>query len=453
VELANAYGFAAKPNTTSDNAVTKRPSAQRKRIHMVYIMNDLLHHAKHGLSDAVAAGYSKNYGKPFFDAFITCLRPAIVDLIKAASDCDSVKHFSHHERIRNQLTIWEVERYFDGTCDKMYKDLRVIEASEGRTVPFGAKDGRLPVSEEKNEANVKGAADLPKPEKANRWELPAVHGQPNPQFWHCQPAATMLDHVRIGDQKHRIFIRKRKFRPTKLKEGPVDPKTISMVAELIKAKKEIYNFSVTGEPGVQYDINDMGERLVVMGYKTDKNGKTVRIVKEANYYGFSVPFARKARRNRKAADEKKNMSPGSRSPDNFSVRRSSTRTPYSSSPTPAALQQAPVAKHQLPNFVPPPHGSQFPLPPPPFPPPRPQNWVGAWPPPPPNANFGAFGPQYGGGWVPPIPQAPPMGHRGGFHGAPRGGFGNRGGFRGNNRGGGGNGFRGSNRGNFRGNPY
>ncbi|KAF2436857.1 hypothetical protein EJ08DRAFT_691171 [Tothia fuscella] len=482
-QMASSYGFIAaamqdkpapqaskvtlfqNPREDTRTAVLPRqPSLQRQRIHVMWIINEMLHSAskqvaldlgRGGAGDRWSSAAHQSRSKSGFDqaAFsrlIVNLRPSIVDIVKVASDCDPTVHVEHHDRIKTTLYEWKQADYFKCLGLNYIEDLHIIEASQGRKVPAGCRDGQK--SKVDHESGSKGGR-APKEKRPADWAVPETYGIEE-AVWCDHPASSMIGYVKTRDAERGVGIPPRKYYPHTFSPS-TDPeeKLVQAVKNLIQAKHAIFNFSLESKPGVKRDINAMGQIVTVIKTAPFKrDGQPMRFIKVPNAYGYSNNFARHTRRDRQKAalqTQRKESERRSRkvSSQSRSRSRSSSGTPprqqsppYQQQPSqnqvqPQQFQQPypqpysqPYPQQFQPNQVFQPHQTIQPnqqynqyqqqaLPP--FPPP----WPGVPPP-----NFGAFGQQQ---YVAPpgrgVANGPGLGgQNGASHG--RGNFNQRGAF-------------------------
>jgi hypothetical protein len=409
-------------------------SAQRLRLHLLYVVNDVLHwtkfHDGRALSEALA--------KALFSAISQIL------CISAARD-EAPKHRKY---LADLISIWDESEYFSpGQLEELKCSFQIAcEKGEVALTDTLAKT-----------ASLEHGKEVP-------WTMPAMHGDPLTPYYDL-PAANMMPHIVPNSSRP---IDTYRMTPLQFKHGPADPKLVSVVQDFLKDVDEIYN--PQDEVGtVVTDIDAMGQTIVL-----DEMGE--RIGGET-YYGWSRAFCEKMQKHAAGGSDARDASRGrasSLSDSNHSGRSSRSRTPkkrrrsescsrsrsrsrtrrrsrYTSSrsrsrsrsqarvhsPTPPhdsdrpALPQ-PVFGHHPPQLqqafnrlIPPPPlpmsvpglAMGLPIPPPhmalpmiqngmPIPPPRPANWTGPWPPlppPVPGASFGMPYPPYLGGHPPPPP--------------------------------------------------
>ncbi|QDS68979.1 hypothetical protein FKW77_009016 [Venturia effusa] len=408
--ISAAYGFELQASKAAQKPTDKAPSCQRKRLHLLYLVNDLLHQTS--FCNATAKD-----GRPSFaDSF----RPIIVDLVKDAASFDQQTNRKHHERLTGLLQLWKEKAYFDLNFST---DLTSVMASEGKSVPSRARDG----------VGAKGAA-ANDPQKDN-WTLPSQHGESGTP-WYDLPAACWLPSIEAlmeyreqHPRRRRKGMDPRNVRPLRFKPGPVDPKLVKAVQQLIKDADSIYSFSLDDEENIKSDYDRMGQKLLIRKTRKERDGQKVRLVTGDTYYGWTRDFAEKMYRARKSArdqarerarrqgSEHSEASESSRSPSPEPTSRkrkwddkessppsraptgprrnslSSSSRPNSSEGRSYEPQQPPQTQSNPAYPPPPPMGYPTPPPPPTHggyqapPPPPPIGWQAPWPPAPPVPNY------------------------------------------------------------------
>lgn len=385
------------------------PSAKRKRLHVLYLLHDVLYHTlkRHPGSDDFARAVEGHLAPLFL----------------------SVGAFSgapkHTARTLDLLAFWEEVSLFGAD---MITHLRTL-------VEKASEDGAPP----RNDTPQAAPPTSGKLQKEAPFTLPPTHGDPS-LAWFDLPAANWLPHLTPNSTKP---MKPDMIKPLQLAQGPADKAVVEAVKSLLTKVDRL--FSKEDGWGEHADLNEMGERVVL-------DEVTGEVVGGETYYGWSRAFCKKMRdRHSKPQDQRGrsrsrshsrsssrsstshpykrrrlSRSP-SRSPDRNrrsrspSGRRAQSRTPSPSrhrrerpfrrSPEPgndtaakpAFYPPPPMARQQMPQPVPP---HQIPPPPPPY--------------------------GYSGPWPPPLPPFPPGGIPQGWNGGPggQGQFHGRGGYRG-----------------------
>ncbi|KAI1016713.1 hypothetical protein LB504_006975 [Fusarium proliferatum] len=435
-----------------------RPSLKRRRLHLLYVLNDVLYHVVTRNDDF---------------KFATAWEPVLPGMIASAAAFDNCP--KHKQKIADLIRLWENQQYVKSSFAKKLED-----ALASGVAPQAAQEAHAP------NVSLKLAKEAP-------FTLPSFHGDSTVP-WYDLPATTWLPHLTPNSTKPMFPDR---IRPIQLAAGPADKVLVNAVQDLLGEVERMFSKEQkwNDEPG--NDLNELGERVVL-------DEITGEVIGGDTYYGWSRQFCEKMKerkkKDRKGTDrgrsrsrsrsysrsrsrsssrpthKRRRASQDSRgrslsrsrsrsySPDNdriakrprspsYSRSRSRSRSRkarferpgYSRSPSrspprfqdkdaqdrphrpPPFPQQAPPTP-----FLPVPPPGEFPVPPPP-----PTGYQGPWPPPPPPPHMapGWFPPnpammgQMMGGWnVPPPPPPPHNGYQGrgrgnGYRGRGRGGYG------------------------------
>ncbi|KAI0598182.1 hypothetical protein F4775DRAFT_556894 [Biscogniauxia sp. FL1348] len=470
----------------------REPSSKRKRLHILYILNDLLYHV---------------HTRQKTPGFAVQLEATISDIVRSAAAF--ANYPKHANKIQELLKIWDENGYFSPDF-----------ISKLRTIAQEAPKSQDATAKANGTANGSTATAV-KPSRDAPFIMPAMHGDET-VAWYDLPAANWLPVIEPNSTRP---MNPDMIRPLQFAAGPADKQLVKAVQDLLADVDRIYAKDYGAGDDAMVDIDQLGQRVVLDEITGD-------IISGETYYGWSRGFCDKMKQRRKKgrlgtdqrgrslsrshsrssslsssrpAFKRRRMSGSrsssrSRSPShrrNYS-REQRGRVPYSSSrspspsrdrdydrsrsrpgggrsplpPPPPPPQQSrpydarygnpPNGRQQgFPNppgplnpqfqqagfipppFPPPPELGQFPVPPPP-----PPNYQGQWPPPPPPP-IGGMPPNWlpnmpppMGGWAgspPPPPLPPPPQHQyppqqGGGGGGGGGGFqygrGGRGEFRG-----------------------
>ncbi|KAJ5795203.1 RNA polymerase II large subunit CTD [Penicillium paradoxum] len=340
--LAN-YLEALAASIEQPQSTGSKGSPKRRRLHILYLLNDLLHHCKYHLELATV-----------FPTVSGSLQPHIVNLVGHAAAYDRQKNPRHHQRLDDLLDLWSEHGYFHPALITKLRETVITPASMGLA----------PSSEEANPAKKSG--------KHAPFVVPSTHGDPwtpwcdlasGNLFPHIIPNSTMPLHP--GDTK-----------PIHLLAGPAEGKSVDTLKGFFIA---VDNFLGTR------DLEDNGHK------DTDEFGQMVlrdSLIGE-RYHAWTPESCQQA--NKDSGDS-----------SSESLSQSGERTPkrrrYSdSSSSPSYTPPAPSTSH-----FPPPHQPQHaPIPTAPFP--RAHNPNGQYPNHPMAPNAG-YPPQTGtnyGVWPPP----------------------------------------------------
>ncbi|MCJ1261215.1 hypothetical protein MMC22_001079 [Lobaria immixta] len=186
-----------------------RPSTRRKQLHILYLLNDLLHHTKYHLeSSSIHSILTAN------------IQSHLISLIGTTSAYDPGTFGKHHHKIQDLLNIWVEKCYFDplyiqtlrGTVDQSLKN--------GPAGP-GLVSSRLQTSVEKTFDEHK--ADDP-------FIMPLAHGDTSTPYYDL-PAGNMMPHIIPNST---IPINPQILRPLQFMGGPAEETLVSALKDFMK---------------------------------------------------------------------------------------------------------------------------------------------------------------------------------------------------------------------------
>ncbi|KAF7534993.1 hypothetical protein G7054_g5787 [Neopestalotiopsis clavispora] len=456
----------------------REPSSKRKRLHVLFLLNDVLYHVCIRRREGT---------------FATQLEPFIPQLVQSAAAFANCP--KHSKKISDLIDLWSELKYFSTTfIHKLQDTARDAPNSDLGSNGQGITDGA-------QTPGTKLSKDAP-------YVIPATHGDANVP-WYDLPAANWLPVIEPNSTRP---MNPSMIKPLQLAPGPANKSLVEAVQNLLADVDRIYAKDSSFGDHPSDDLDMLGQRLAL-------DEATGNMVGGQTYYGWSRDFCQKMKHRRKkrtngseGGDRGRSMSRSvsrsiSRSPSrptfkrqrgsdsrsrtrsrsrDRSGRRSFSRERYrqrslsrSRSSSPRRTRRYSRSRSHSRDYSPrpglgPPRDfgkpadfngqhqsipnstSQPPLPTPNFPfgigpPPPPPNWQGPWPPPPPPQMAGAnwmsnmpmpIPPPAHTGWAPTPPPPPPsipsfdnqQGYnqfQQGHHGS-RGDYrGGRGGYRGN----------------------
>ncbi|EEH33280.2 hypothetical protein PAAG_04333 [Paracoccidioides lutzii Pb01] len=438
VTLSGSFDPSDKKPTVDGQPVveTSKTSSKRKRLHILYLLNDLLHHTKYHEQTTSS-----------FSSFSGSIQPFLVELISFASGYGREENPKHHKRLDEILDIWGSNGYY--SSDYINKLRETVynssspDALNSKSAPKGSH----------SDTPIKAVLrDAP-------YIMPATHGDLSTPY-HELPAGNLMPLIIPNST---VPIRPHAVKPLQFLAGPADESLVSAVKNFLDDVDKIYNSnSDMLADGHEVDIDELGQVVV-------RDEMTGEIIDGETYYGWSRSFCEKMKRrqdrfgsrNRSRSrsrsrsydtrkrrrysdsissdDRERSKSPGSSisphrsrsrsnsrsisrsrsrtAPRRAGHRRSGTRS-KSYSPRPLSPPRFPP-QQQSPPFPPPPGATPHILPPPTipypfngtqqFPPPHPTvlGSGGMFIPPPPPKPSGYLGP-----WPPPPPPLPPSQHPG-----------------------------------------
>lgn len=422
VALSGSY---KKDVNVHDTQISREesPSGRRKQLHILYLLNDLLHHTKH-------------HSESSSDHHILTgnIQPYLVDLVGYAAAYSFDVHVAQHRKIQDLLDIWDHSGYYHSSYIGKLRE----------TVANAAKDGYPDTGGGYTGTNSSWGNGLEGAKKDAPYIMPPSHGDPSIPYYDL-PAGNILPHI-IPDSA--TPINPQLMKPLQFVTGPADESLVIAVTAFLEDVEALDNADF-GERTTDIDIDELGQPVL-------RDKISGELLEGVGYYGWSTAFCERMKQRGEGADlvTKPLMSGGvldrslsprkrrrysdsasSRSRSRSSSmdsrdgrRRPDGQRPFSHSRTvsrdgrryrslrshsrsssyspPPSLPSAQQAQSSIP-FPPPPqtqsHAQQGPSPaqpaafaysysqtvPPlgpggfPIPPPRPANYLGQWPPPPP----------------------------------------------------------------------
>lgn len=233
-----------------------KPSLKRKRLHLVYLLNDLFHHAKYHNNPSSASSLT------------TSLEPQVIEVVSLASAFACKRNPKHHEKLNEVNDIWKKQGYFSSQTLAKLRD----SSSNATSSKAGDADSE----------SATQSSTAP-------YMLPASHGDANTPYYDL-PAATMLPHIVPNS---RAPIRPSLMKPLQFTAGPARKDLVDAVQDLLKEVENMYDDTKHAiDEGIVVDIDMMGQSLV-------KNEVTGKAAPSEAYYGWSIEFCDKMKRKKR----------------------------------------------------------------------------------------------------------------------------------------------------------
>ncbi|KAI0834144.1 hypothetical protein F5Y06DRAFT_279484 [Hypoxylon sp. FL0890] len=261
----------------------REPSSKRKRLHILYILNDVFYHV-----------YVRDHNPGFAEK----LEPFIPDLVRlAAAFINSPKH---SKKVQDLVTLWGEKRYFS---EAFIQKLRVtIEDAPNSVSKVDAPaDGALATS-------TKSSKDIP-------FMMPAVHGDVTAS-WYDLPAANWLPVIEPNSTRP---MNPDMIKPLQLTAGPAESNLVKAVQDLLADVDRIYNKDQREADRAAEDMDQLGQRVV-------RDEITGEVIDGETYYGWSRAFCEKMKQRRKKASSSDNGHRGRSTSRSHSRSRSSSRS-------------------------------------------------------------------------------------------------------------------------------
>ncbi|KAI9837949.1 MAG: hypothetical protein M1838_004701 [Thelocarpon superellum] len=261
--VALSASFSEHVKSAGDGSDASKPSRRRRRLHILYLVNDLLHHVKYHDASVASA-----------PPLLSALQPFLHDLFVSAA---AAGHRPEHERkIGELLDIWDDKSYY--TRDAI-RDLRraINDAGNEDT------SSRLRASDE-----ARGDAALSVKRGNGRkdaFTMPASHGDPATPYYDL-PAANMMPHI---EPNHAAPIDPTLVQPLRFVAGPADPGLASIVTDFLKEVEQIFKPRDPEEDGEVVDVDELGGRIY-------RDASTGELTQQEGYYGWSKAFCDRMKR-------------------------------------------------------------------------------------------------------------------------------------------------------------
>ncbi|KAI7766143.1 hypothetical protein LZL87_001256 [Fusarium oxysporum] len=218
-----------------------RPSIKRRRLHLLYVLNDVLYHAVTRNDDF---------------KFATAWEPVLPGMIASAAAFDNCP--KHKQKIADLIRLWENQQYVKSSFAKKLED-----ALASGVAPQTAQEAQP------SNVTLKLAKDAP-------FTLPSFHGDSTVP-WYDLPATTWLPHLTPNSTKPMF---PDQIRPIQLAAGPADKVLVNAVQDLLGEVERMFSKEQkwNDEPG--NDLNELGERVVL-------DEITGEVIAGDTYYGWS----------------------------------------------------------------------------------------------------------------------------------------------------------------------
>ncbi|CUS07481.1 unnamed protein product [Tuber aestivum] len=347
---------ALSPSLSTSTTATGKASARRKRVSVLYLVNDLLHHT--------------TYNEPSDGLLAEEVKPFLADLFVAAMYPGAVKQLAKLEKL---LDIWAEKGYYSKS---FIEELKFIVRDATSATPTA----RPTASTETAKARVSVEKPL---------LLPPFHGDPSLPFYDL-PAANMLPHLIPNSPTP---INPRLMKPIQFSTLVPNESLAAAVRDFIKSTDDMFNGD--DAPMEDPDAIGGGGGESYYGWSKDfcekmKQKKRAALKEERDYrhrsYSYTSDASRQSRsasyysRSRSRSRDRRRSSRGrgsrSRSPSSRSSSRSRARArsrsrSRSGSAEKPSFQQPPRTQPNISPLVETrqyPHQSGYPAPPPPLPP-------------------------------------------------------------------------------------
>ncbi|KAJ6034399.1 uncharacterized protein N7446_009148 [Penicillium canescens] len=245
--------------TSFEPQPAQHTTPKRRRLHILYLLNDLFHHCKYHLG--ATATFSTVSGS---------LQPHIVDLVGHAAACDRQKYPRHHQRLDDLLDIWSEHGYFNSELVGKLREVIINSATLGAPP---STDGA-------------GEADqAKKPGKDVPFVMPSTHGDSSTPFYDL-PAGNLIPHIIPNSS---IPLRPDGIKPLHLQAGPADGTLVKALKGFLCQVDKIYGTDDLIKDDGDADIDELGQSVL-------RDEITGDILEGETYYGWSRAFCQQMKR-------------------------------------------------------------------------------------------------------------------------------------------------------------
>lgn len=241
----------------------QKPSARRRRLHVLYVVSDVLFHLKHRTQNT---------------EFFANIEPQLPALFRSAAAFENAP--KHEKKLQGLIELWKQKSYYS---DSVLGQLRTAVAEGPR-----AKDSEANGSSVAQKPNAGSSAvvrDAP-------FVLPSMHGDPSTP-WYDLPAANWLPVIEPNNTRP---MNPSMIRPLQLAGGPADKSLVQAVKKLLVDVDKIYGKETRpeGDSSSALDFSQMGEVI-----ERDEMGE---IVAGETYYGWSRAFCERMKQRKQTGD-------------------------------------------------------------------------------------------------------------------------------------------------------
>ncbi|GAB1314937.1 hypothetical protein MFIFM68171_05147 [Madurella fahalii] len=227
------------------------PSAKRRRLHVLYILSDILYHVKYRNRD---------------ESFAQKLEPTLPALVRSAASFRNCP--KHIRKIHELIELWNENKYFPKSFIQQLQSV----VDEAPTLGEEEQNG--------NEVD-NSAGGLAKAAKTAPFVMPAMHGDPSAP-WYDLPAGNWLPVLEPNNTRP---MNPSMIKPLVLAQGPADKSLVEAVKKLLLDVDKLYSKEANLDEAPP-NIGRLGERVEI-------DEITGEIIGGDTYYGWSRAFCEK----------------------------------------------------------------------------------------------------------------------------------------------------------------
>ncbi|MDI1485778.1 MAG: hypothetical protein OHK93_003967 [Ramalina farinacea] len=234
------------------------PSIWRRRLHILYLLHDSLHHTRYHESN------TNN-----FSTFAHGLEDVLLGLLRGAAQCRPEVHALHHQRLQELVELWEDALFFDPPYCKKLR----LAIDEGTKQSGSQANLELEVSE----TRFQGGKHMP-------YILPPSHGDSATPFYDL-PAGNMIPHITPNSTQpidHQLV------KPLRFTAGPADEVLVRAVNKILQDIGSSDYSAIEDESQGMSDIDLIGQARF-------SDSDPEQNIQGEGYYGWSRRFCDKMR--------------------------------------------------------------------------------------------------------------------------------------------------------------
>ncbi|CAK7240582.1 MAG: hypothetical protein STHCBS139747_002026 [Sporothrix thermara] len=308
VALSNSFppaGQLATQGLKTEDKQPKHTSTRRKRLHLLYIINDILFHVtfrsgSHG--DGNGDGNNNNNNNDNArPTFLASIEPSLVPLVASASLF--VRAPKQLAKIRSLLDLWAEKRYVDDdllsrlrtavdegprlaeeAAEKLQRDAE--QGLQQNTLAPAAAAAAAAAAVVTAASNAVSATSGGGAGKEAPFLLPALHGDPS-MPWYDLPAANWLAVLERNSMRP---MKPAALKPLQMTPGPAPPRLVASVEALLADVDRMFDnggWPEAADKDVDYysDVDALGEHI-------EMDVLTGDVVGGDTYYGWSRAFCK-----------------------------------------------------------------------------------------------------------------------------------------------------------------
>lgn len=242
----------------------KGTSIPRKQLHILYLLNDILHHTKYH-HDSTST----------FSTLTSIIQPFIVTLFRNASTNDSNVYWKQHRRIDSLISVWEKHGYHE--VSYLHSLRKAVASAENQESQNGQSNQSL---QDPGNDPSRTKQDVP-------FVMPASHGESTAPYYDL-PAGNLMPHILPNSASP---IDPHSVKALQFAAGPADEGLVIAIKDFMKDVDVLYGQGPEMVDGISVDIDELGQSVS----RDELMGETVE---GDTYYGWSRAFCTKMKQRR-----------------------------------------------------------------------------------------------------------------------------------------------------------